>query len=312
MTEAKPEQLTAEQLTEHMASVLTSWPLYRVFTYKGKGAHATKRTGMHGESTATFAMLPERLAMPCSQCSQLTQWQTDDREVYFRGRGFHEKRYTCRNCGQRSITYFFLWEETVDGGVLFKVGQSPPLRHEAPKELAKALDPKDADYYTKALDCRNFNYGLGAVTYLRRIVESRINDLLDLLAELAEREGTNKDAVARIQDAKNSQRAEERIEIATTLLPEQLKAGGQNPFAYIYDVTSDAIHRRSEEECIDAFDKARTAFEYLFVQLRQEKTSRDQYLASLKILEEKSKQIRARRDAGQAGETDSGSGETSQ
>ena len=105
-------------------------------------------------------------------------------------------------------TYFFQWFETTEGGILFKVGQLPPLRHEPPKELAKAMDEQDADYYTKALDCRNFNYGLGAVTYLRRIVEKRINDLLDLLAEVAQHESSGEDALTRIREAKTSPRAE--------------------------------------------------------------------------------------------------------
>ena len=174
------------------------------------------------------------------------------------------------------------------------------------------MDELEADYYTKALDCRNFNYGLGAVTYLRRILERRMNDLLDLLAQVAMEEGIDKDVATKIHEAKTSPRGEDRIEIANSLLPERLKGGGRNPLSYIYDITSDAIHRKSEEECIDAFDKARSAFEYLFVQLRHEKTTRERYLAGLKILEEKSQQIRARREAGQIEESDSGSGRASQ
>lgn len=135
--------------------------------------------------------------------------------------------------------------------------------------------------------------------------------MLDLLAEVAVQEGVSKDVVARIQEAKTSQRAEDRFEIANTILPERLKGGGYNPITHIYDVTSDAIHRKSEEECIDAFDKARSAFEYLFVQLRHERTTKEQYLASLKILEEKSKQIRARREAGRIEETNSEGGKVS-
>lgn len=311
MAEAKPEQLTADQLTEEVGKVLASWPLYRVFCYKGRHGHFSKPTGMHGESIARYGMLPRTLSLYCSTCANLTLWQTSDCEVYFGGRRFNERDYSCRNCGKRLISYFLYWDETEEGGAFAKVGQFPALSHEPPKELAKALDQQDTDYYTKALDCRNFNYGLGAVTYLRRIVEKRMNNLLDLLAEVAAQEGTLPDALARIQEAKSSQRAEERLEIANTLLPERLKGGGHNPLSYIYDVTSDAIHRKSEDECIDAFDKARSALEYLFVQLRHEKTTREQYLASLKTLEEKSKQIRARRELGQIDGADSGSGKSS-
>jgi len=308
MTEAKPEQLTAEQLTEEVGKVLTSWPLYRGFSYGIKDGHRARQisTGI-----VRFGLLPKRLSLHCSKCRQATQWETDNCAVDF-DLGFHQKNYTCRNCGGQTISYFLRWLETPGGGILIKVGQCPPLSHELPKELAKALDPQDADYYTKALDCRNFNYGLGAVTYLRRIVEKRINDLLDMLAEVAEQEGSTEDVTSRIQEAKTSQRAEDKLEIANTLLPERLKAGGHNPLSDIYDVTSDAIHRKSEEECIDGFDKARSAFEYLFVQLRHEKTTREQYVASLKVLEEKSKQIRARRAAPESGESSSRNAEKNQ
>jgi len=311
MAEDKPEQLTAEQLKEEVGKVLTSWPLYRVFSYRGKAGHFTKRTGMASETISTFAMLPQKLTLRCSECGHDTLWETGECQVFLGPSGFDERRYTCRNCGRQQVTYFLYWLETAEGGIFAKVGQYPALSHKPSKELDKALDQQDADYYTKALDCRNFNYGLGAVTYLRRIVEKRMNDLVDLLAEVAEHEGTSKDLVARLREAKGSQRAEDRLEIVNTLLPERLKEGGHNPLSYIYDITSDAIHRKSEEESIDAFDKARSAFEYLFVQLRHEKTSREQYLASLKILEEKTKQIRARRDGGQIEETNSGSGKTS-
>jgi hypothetical protein len=311
MTETKPEQLTAEQLRKEVGKVLTTWPLYRVFSYKGKDGHSTKgRTGMAGERLSTFALLPRNLSLYCADCGQDTRWETGDCAVFL-GTGIDKARYTCKNCGQRQVTYYFQWLETAEGGRLVKVGQYPALSHEPPKELAKALGQQDADYYTKALDCRNFNYGLGAVTYLRRIIEKRMNSLLDLLAQVAEQEGASKDVVARIEEAKSGQRAEDRLEIAKTLLPDRLKPGGYNPFSDIYDVTSDAIHRKSEEECIDAFDKARSAFEYLFVQLQHEKTTRDQYVASLKLLEEKSRQIRARREACQIEETNSGSDKAS-
>ncbi len=311
MTEGKPDQLTPEQLTEEVGKVLTSWPLYRVFSYKGKGVHYKHRGGVVGETEYSFAQLPKTLSMHCSECRHYTLWETGDCKIYLGRHEFRKTQYTCRNCGGQAITYFFLWEETVEGGELAKVGQYPPLAHEPSNELAKAFDKHDAHYYTKALDCRNFNYGLGAVTYLRRIVERRMNDLLELLVHVAIEEGISKDVATKIQEAKSSPRGEDRIEIANSLLPERLKGGGYNPLSYIYDITSDAIHRKSEEECIDAFDKARTAFEYLFVQLRHEKTTREQYLASLKILEEKSQQIRDRREAGQIEETDCGSGKAS-
>src|SRR5437016_144496 len=123
MAEANSDQLTAEQLTEEVGKVLSSWPLYRRFRYKGKGGHTGRLTGMMHETISSFGMLPQRLPLHCSGCRHVTQWETDDCKVFLGSREFRQQKYTCRNCGVYSRTYFLLWFETPEGGVMLKVGQ---------------------------------------------------------------------------------------------------------------------------------------------------------------------------------------------
>jgi hypothetical protein len=106
MTEAKSEQLTPEQLTGEVGEVLTSWPLYRVLSYKGKGGHYKHRGGVAGETEYTFAQLPKTLSLHCSECSHCTVWETGECKVYFKP-GFGEAKYRCRNCGRTQVSYFF-------------------------------------------------------------------------------------------------------------------------------------------------------------------------------------------------------------
>jgi len=280
------EELSAEQLVMKLSEVLESWPLYRLFRYGGQSGHHVRQVDM---SRVKFSMLPKRISLYCTRCRNPQQWQTDRAEVYFTPNGFEERKYTCRNCGMNSITYFFGWRETEEGGLFIKVGQYPPLNHQPPKDLAKRLDKDDLDFYVKALDSRNFGYGLGALAYLRRVVENRTNDLLDLIAQAARQEDVSEETLKEIDQAKRSTRYEDKLEFADKVIPSRLKPEGFNPIGSLYRLASGGIHRESEDECIEIFDRAKLAFEYLFSQLEHETLATKAYVESLKALEGKPK-----------------------
>lgn len=285
-SESTSDQLSSEQLTQKLAEVLEGWPLYRKFAYRGKQGHHVNTRAVN---SPRFGRLPPLLSLNCSNCKKPQFWETRDVEVYFGSTGFHERRYTCRNCGTASIWYFFAWRETAEGGLFVKVGQSPPLTHDPPKELAERFDQDDLDLYRKALDCRNFAYGVGALAYLRRVVENRTNDLLDLIAQAAREEGVPADRVAEIETVKRAVRYEDKLSVADKAIPSRLKREGFNPIGSLYKLASSGIHQESEDECLDIFDRARLAFEYLFSQLEHEKETAKAYVESLKALDEKAK-----------------------
>ena len=157
------EKYTAATLREKLAEVLERWPLYRKFVYQGESLHFVNQQAL---GSPHFGLLPESIRLYCSHedCGNFQQWECGNHEVYFGGEKFKQRTYTCRNCTRRQTTYIFYWHEDngSTGGLFIKVGQYPPLRHTPPKELERRLDEEDYDFYVKALDCRNFSYGLAA------------------------------------------------------------------------------------------------------------------------------------------------------
>ena len=63
------------------------------------------------------------------------------------------------------------------------MGSGLRSRREWPDTLNKVLDKEDLSFYKNALRMRNYNLGIAAVAYLRRVVENKINDVLDVLAQ---------------------------------------------------------------------------------------------------------------------------------
>jgi hypothetical protein len=56
---------------------------------------------------------------------------------------------------------------------------------------------------------------------------------------------------------------------AAELLPAHLRPEGlPNPLDVLHDLFSDGLHARSEEECVDVFDRCRITLDYLFANLR--------------------------------------------
>jgi len=146
-------------LREKLREILESWPLYRQFRY-------TEASGVDWKT------LPPRLLLHCEVCKQVTIWETYISTQYPENhkKGHAEREYTCRNCGHRSAKYYYLWTQHAGVSTFSKTGQYPPLEERISPALLKAFDTDDVDLYKNALRCRNFNLGIGALSYLRRVV----------------------------------------------------------------------------------------------------------------------------------------------
>jgi hypothetical protein len=264
MAEEKIEELTKEQLEEKLRTALESWPLYRTLHYAG---------------AKDCTDLPESIWLFCERCKNLQRWARET--MRSRGSmgsyrikqrtGWNDVVYTCRNCSGRpsAIRYYFYWsqdDEPADAiGEFLKIGQWPPLEERVPETLETVLDKEDLAFYKNAIRMRNYKLGVAAVAYLRRVVENKINDVLDVLAEAAQEHSFAEDELKKIKSAKTSYRFDDKIDYAAKLLPPHLKPKGKpNPIDVLHDLTSDGLHSKSEEECIDIFDRVRKVFEYVF------------------------------------------------
>jgi hypothetical protein len=270
----KPPELpdmTQEEVMKAMANVLAAWPLYRVFMYRDPDQ---------------IVRFPSIISQHCPRCKRDQYWQLKTRDAYYVGHC--SATFTCRNCGCEESLFHFYWVKPKDEpAVFFKTGQYPPLEERIEPELEKQLsvgDGPDLDFYRKAIRCRNFAYGLAALSYLRRVVENRMNDLLDLIAELARTSGFAPEEIAALATAKQSRTFDQKVAYAATILPPVLRPGGQNPVDLLHDLASEGIHGRDEDECLQVFDESRSVFEYLFRELRVRKADADSFLDGVRDL----------------------------
>jgi len=95
-----------------------------------------------------------------------------------------------------------------------KVGQYPELEERVPETLEKMLDADDLKIYKTAIRLRNFALGLGAVAYLRRVIENRMNDLLDVLYDAAKEHKIAAEVLGKLESVKNDRRFSVKVDYA--------------------------------------------------------------------------------------------------
>ena len=237
---------------------------------------------VYTDASDTYS-LPDAITLFCEACDKDTNWETYVSNGIYR-QGFGEKEYKCRNCKMRSVKYFYYWGKAsspADSFLFFKIGQWPALEERIPAELKKNLDRSSQSLYYKALRCRNQNLGLGSLTYLRRVVEDKINAILDMIAIEAKQIGFVPEHVATVEDVKAKGLFKDKIDLASVILPPSLRPGGHNPIDALHDLASSGIHRLPEEECIAVFDRVRFVFEYLFREIDTRRRSASEYAASV-------------------------------
>jgi hypothetical protein len=171
---------------------------------------------------------------------------------------------------------------------VMKVGQYPEPSIELPDALEKNLGKDSAALYKKALICRNNGYGLASAAYMRRVVEDKTNELIEVVAKFAEAHGVEAKKVEEIRAAANSAgeytRYEDKLKIAGAVFPESLKVGGKNPLFSLFKLVSEGIHGKSEEECVKVAEDTDAVFQYVFTNLKAETEIRKAFIEKMKEL----------------------------
>jgi hypothetical protein len=262
-----------DALLSKMQIILQTWPLYRVFQYTGADDVDT---------------VPRHISLVCSNCKKETIWETSCYSGEDNRTGFTSKSFKCRNCGRRTTTYYFYWKKEQNHSEFFKVGQYPELEEAVSQELQSALPSDDLKMYKNALRLRNFNLGIGAVAYMRRVVENRMNDMLEVLHEAARAHNLPAEVLARHEEMIKERRFSTKIDYAGDLLPTNIRpAGHPNPMAILHELASEGLHAKSDGECVDIFDECKQTFEYVFGKMRIETKEANVFVKGMAKLAEK-------------------------
>jgi hypothetical protein len=258
---------------------------------------------------------PSSLRKHCAGCKEPTNWARRGVEVAARrspmpGRvvppsheGGHLLSYQCVQC-EKEVYALWVRQSCIDGaerrthtisnsglaafshgtyGTTFefrKFGQWKPWAISPDPELTSALAEADGDLYRKALMNMSTSYGLGALAYLRRVVENEVERLLEVVEEAAKLESDPKTMQA-LEKAKTGRNADEKLRLIADATPAFLRVGGLNPLKSLYDAFSAGIHGKTDEECLVVAEKLRAWFEYVFKNVRAQARARAELARAL-------------------------------
>ena len=238
---------------------------------------------------------PNSIMRVCGRkpCKRETTWERNDPgSVTIRdvspNISFKIAGYTCVHCRGNSLAVIYeLLNWSVDQKSLNipkqwhhtavrKVGQIPPQEISIPAELSDRLGTTDG-HYKKALVSREAGYGIGAMAYLRRVVDEKTDELIDVVVELARTYSVDEKEIGEILAAKTQTRYEDKLNVAAQLIPAAIRPGGVNPLGQLYRLTSEGLHAKTDDECIVIFDDLKADFEYVFRNLHSQAEERRQF-----------------------------------
>jgi hypothetical protein len=229
---------------------------------------------------------PKSITRACRECKKDTTWSLVMAQDVEPSREFEVRiaGYQCVLCNKDTLSVIYRkldWKVDSSNAFSFhlsvqKIGQRPPQAIEIPSDLADRLGTT-AEYYKKALICRSQNFGIAAVAYMRRIVEEKTDELIDVVVELAQTYGVDAKTIESLKKAKEQIRYEDKLNVASELIPPALRPGGVNPVGQLYTHLSVGLHGKTDDECIAIFDDLSADFEYVFRNLHVQAQDRREF-----------------------------------
>ncbi len=214
---------------------LVSAPLYWAEPFPSVQLRQYERTNNY------YITAPALVDRECQNCGP-TKWKLDGGvyEARVDERSLEHVRYLCKNREKARFSVWIMWWR--EGGThVLKAGQHPKLEITIPKEFGDALGDK-RPLYIKGKTLRHNNYGIGALTYFRRVIEDTTDEMLDLLEKAPVETKADSAAVDRLRKAKDGTRFEDKVHIAAEVMPPHLRPGGVNPFGDLYELLSIGLH----------------------------------------------------------------------
>lgn len=266
--------------TPSFAEFLESYPLYK---------RVLVPIGSHEGRPVFF--FPKKITMYCDapQCGRNMEWQTwsynnESAEGVREPTNYGNiaRAYTCKHCEANTVE-FFLYRHIARNQMLEmeKVGQRPRPLPILSHELSAGLGEQGKALYLKAVESRNQDMGIGALSYLRRVVEDAMNALLDLIRSAVVGSDNEEALIQEIDKAKQEKVFTKKVGLAKAILPSRFFHAGHNPLERLHDWASAGLHNRDDWECIEIFDEIRALFELLFERLAREADDRKLYESKL-------------------------------
>ena len=226
---------------------------------------------------------PKRPSKSCDNknCLRETTWILVRSDQFYQGYSVWWAHYQCVLCQATNFVVLLTpvtWKKVQNVGPLRqesylatayeKIGHFPRMTIAISPVLARSLGDT-ADLYRKALICRNQGFGIAALAYMRRVVEDKTNELIEVIEDAAAGVGVDKGDIDKIRAAREEKLSfDQRIKLASEAMPSSLKPGGINSMEVLFGLISEGLHGHTEADCLLIADEIRDIFEYVFGQLR--------------------------------------------
>jgi len=171
--------------------------------------------------------------------------------------------YQCTSCRVQKRVFYIHFGVGLNW--MMKVGQYPAWEIKSDPKLLKFLGGHAAEY-KKGLVCESQGYGIGAYAYYRRIVEEKIDELLQAVDEIVP-ESEREEFEAALEQVKKTIVAQEKIAIVKDLLPASLRPDEMNPLGILHGVLSEGLHAKPDEECMEQAQTIREVLGFFVQQI---------------------------------------------
>ena len=263
-----------------LADFLVNAPLYRVEDFSDPLARE------NFVNKTVWIDVPQLVDRTCETCGP-TKWRLNRHNSAVDQYHFSELQYRCRNCENAEFVVWMFWRRSSATTIAVqKGGQYPKLEITIPKDFGEALGDKRT-LYMKGMTLRHNSYGIGALTYFRRLIEDTTDEMLDLLEESMEKTNAEPRAIERLKEAKIGTRFEDKVRIAGEVIPAHLRPGGINPFGDLYELLSIGLHDLSDDECCDIVDAMDQSLKFVYTRLKTYVQEAKAYEQAAKGLNEK-------------------------
>ena len=151
-----------------------------------------------------------------------------------------------------------------------KVGANPQIKIIPDKIVSKYFERETNNWYFKAINSLNDNYGIGSFAYFRRIIEK---ELINIIKDIQELPDSNSTEIKKLLDKHNENPHISTIyENIFKYLPSSLKSLDDNPFKLLYKQTSEGLHSLTEEQCLKKAKNILLLLTFVIRKINEEKS----------------------------------------
>jgi hypothetical protein len=212
------------------------------------------------------------LLLYCSDdaCNGLRKFSVSSSDAYIdAGWNFKYLTYTCRNCRKaQKIFSLALQSNGNAAGSVEKIGEIPPFGPVTPARVIKLVGP-DKELYLKGRRAEINGLGIGAFTYYRRVVEDQKGRIIGEIARVAKQLKASPETMKLFEDAAADNQFKSAVETIKSAIPEGLLVGGHNPLTLLHGTLSQAIHNKTDADCLALATSVRVLLNELAERLAQ-------------------------------------------